>query len=348
MAAKVKRRLGQLLMEHGLVTQQQLDQALTAQQVYGGRLGTILVEHGHVHEDDLARVLSEQSGMQVIARDTLQEIDPRVIALVPRSVAERYHVVPFRFEIDPVRIFLATMDPADLRFTDELEFVLGRRVELRLCPEIVLNHALEKHYGFKREKRFIRLERGEARAGRRLGATPAAAAPAAAPSGSDVLARLVAATDIETVLTVALDALERHGRKVAFFALHGKALAGWSGRGLTCAPEVLARVHLDVGASDTVRRVLLQRHGETVSPSAADPQLADVLARQLLIAPADGDVLLLPLEVGDRLLGLFAVVGQRTDKPPDPAVLAELVRRVGVRAHAIHLTAGIAAPLPGL
>jgi hypothetical protein len=343
-----KQRIGRLLLELGLVTQKQIDEALSAQQVYGGRLGTILVEHGIVHEDDLARVLSQQSGVPLVTREALLDIDPRVIALVPRSVAERFHVVPFRLELDPVRLVLATMDPANLRFSDELRFVLGKRVELRLCPEILLLHALEKHYGMTREKRFIRLERGESRAVRRLGVAPAAAAPAPATTGPEVLARLVAATEVEALLTIGLEALAAHGERVAFLALRADELTGWSGRGLTCSPEALSGVKLRLGDSDTARTVLAGHHHESLALDKVDARLRQVLERDLRLGPEDGEVLLIPLLVGEHVFGLFLVAGRPKDQGPDAAVLAELVRRVGMRAQAIHLTKAVGVPLPGL
>jgi hypothetical protein len=342
-----KTRIGRLLMELGLITQAQLDEALTAQQIYGGRLGTVLVEHGYVHEDDLARVLSEQSGVPLVPRDGLTEIDPRVIALVPKAVAERYHVVPFRLEIDPVRLMLATMDPANLRFSDELQFVLGRRVELRLCPEVVLGHALEKHYGLAREKRFIRLQRGETRAARRLSAK-SAPQPPPAEGAPGVLARIAAATEVEAVLTIALDTLAGFGQRAAFLALHGEELVGWSARGLACSPDALAKARLKVGVSESVRRILSQRQCESLGLGAVDPQLALLLEGALLLERKDGEALFLPLVVGDRPLGVFVLQGPRPGKTVDSALLAELVRRVGWRAQAIQLTQYVIAPLAGL
>ena len=75
-------RIGELLIQAGLITASQLQSALTAQRIFGGRLGTNLVEHGFVSEVDLARVLARQLGITMVDPGALADIDPRLIALV--------------------------------------------------------------------------------------------------------------------------------------------------------------------------------------------------------------------------------------------------------------------------
>ena len=89
-------RLGELLVGEGLITRAQLDSALTAQQIFGGRLGTNLVEHGFVNEVDLARLLAKQLDVPMVDPNALAEVDDRVLALIPGDLAREYAVVPFR------------------------------------------------------------------------------------------------------------------------------------------------------------------------------------------------------------------------------------------------------------
>ena len=140
-------RIGQLLVQSGLLTEDELAEALTAQQIYGGRLGTVLVEHDFVDEDELAEALARQHGMRRVTREHLTEVPADVLATVPSAVATRFQVVPFSLDEERKVLWLAVSDPADLNRQDELQFALERPVELALAPEILLKPALAKHYG---------------------------------------------------------------------------------------------------------------------------------------------------------------------------------------------------------
>src|SRR6185295_18028171 len=104
-------RIGELLIQAGLITPSQLQQALTAQRIFGGRLGTNLVEHGLVSEVDLARVLAQQLGIAMVDPGALSDIDTRVLAVVPRAVAQRFSVVPFSHDAARDKVSLAMADP---------------------------------------------------------------------------------------------------------------------------------------------------------------------------------------------------------------------------------------------
>ena len=150
-------KLGEILVHEGLLTPSQLETALTAQRIFGGRLGTNLVEHGFVSEVDLARVLARQLGVRMVDPNALASVDRRVLALVPADVARKYAAVPFAHDEATDRVSVALADPNNLQKIDEIQFALGRRIELHIAPEVMLAFALEKYYGIERPRRYVRL-----------------------------------------------------------------------------------------------------------------------------------------------------------------------------------------------
>jgi hypothetical protein len=148
-------KLGEMLVGRGLVTPQELEDALLAQRQLGGRLGSNLVELGFVTEEQLAACLSEQLGLPFAPAEAVAVLPPELVARVPKEVAAKYRVVPLRLDGRELHVGLA--DPHDLDRIDELSFALGCRVRPHVMTEVTLNYALERYYGIKREARFIRV-----------------------------------------------------------------------------------------------------------------------------------------------------------------------------------------------
>ena len=88
-----RKRLGDLLVEAGLIDEYQLQSALGHQRQWGGPLGRILVDNGFVSESRLAEVLAAQMNLPLIDLDQ-QEIHEKVVAEVPMEMAEQYRMVP--------------------------------------------------------------------------------------------------------------------------------------------------------------------------------------------------------------------------------------------------------------
>jgi hypothetical protein len=155
-------KLGEMLIEAGLLTRSQLDAALKNQVIFGGRLGTNLLELGFLAEEDLACFLSKKLELPCATNEQLKSVSPDVIKLIPKEVADKYKVVPLGRERK--RLFLAMLDPADLSVIDAISFVTGFYISPLIAPELRLAVALEHYYGIKRDVRYIQLsEKGERR-----------------------------------------------------------------------------------------------------------------------------------------------------------------------------------------
>lgn len=149
-------RLGEILMEQGLLTEQQLEMALTSQLLCGGHLGTSLIELGFLDEGTLGTILSKASGVPYARPELFENIAMPTINTVSRKVAKAYEVVPLKLTDNAVH--LALVDPKNLQSLDELSFAIGRRVIPWIAPEVRIFQALERYYGLKRRARYVALD----------------------------------------------------------------------------------------------------------------------------------------------------------------------------------------------
>lgn len=121
------KRLGELLVERGLVSKTQLDHALARQEKYGGRLGTNLVKAGIISEQDLMRFIAVQTGIKEV-RLSSARIDPKIVKMIPEKIAMQYMLAPVKIK-DRATLIVACVDPTDLNALDEVSFITGHRVQ---------------------------------------------------------------------------------------------------------------------------------------------------------------------------------------------------------------------------
>jgi type IV pilus assembly protein PilB len=133
------RRLGDLIAERGLITHDQLREALLSQGSKGERLGVTLVALGLLTEQELAEALSEQSGLLLVDLAT-ETIDRDVAALLPESEAKRLVAVPFRREGE--RIDVAVADPYADGLLETLIEMLSAPVRLRVAAGMDILEAI--------------------------------------------------------------------------------------------------------------------------------------------------------------------------------------------------------------
>jgi type IV pilus assembly protein PilB len=137
-------RLGDLLLSGHFITREQLNEALKYQRVKGGRLGNCLLKLGYLTEDILHSVLSLQFGLEIVEPASC-DIDPGILKLLPRELANRLQVVPIRREGNV--LFVAMSDPNDVSLFDELTFRTGLRIKPLLASELHIREGIDKHFG---------------------------------------------------------------------------------------------------------------------------------------------------------------------------------------------------------
>ena len=142
-APKRRRKLGEVLMEAGLLTQDQLTTALEECARSGKRLGEYLVDQDIVSEHDIARRLSHQLGYLFFDL-TKEALNPDLSATFPEPLAKRYQAVPIK--LDGKSLTVAMADPLDFEAIRDLSFVSGCTVKPVLATRSVIKEALEKVY----------------------------------------------------------------------------------------------------------------------------------------------------------------------------------------------------------
>ena len=141
-------KLGEILIQLGQITPEQLDAGLRAQELAGGRLGTHLVELGFIGTDQLSVALSGQMGVPAALERHFSRADPAVVAMLKASLAVRYLAVPLAVSRNGVKQVLAAMaTPLDVLTVDDLSFALGARVEPLVAAEAVIARNIKRLYG---------------------------------------------------------------------------------------------------------------------------------------------------------------------------------------------------------
>ncbi len=149
-----------MLIKDGLITPEQLKEAVYNQVIFGGRLGTNLLELGYIDEETLARYLARQHKVKTIRLQDLSRISPAVIKLIPRKLAEKYQVVPVRLE--GKKLYVVMTNPSEMGALSELSFVTGKTIIPLVLPEVRIFELLNRYYGIGRELRYINIAMLEA------------------------------------------------------------------------------------------------------------------------------------------------------------------------------------------
>ena len=142
--AKTK-RIGEMLMEAGMISRAQLEGALARQKQWGGRLGSNLVLTGAIKGEDLRRFLASQTGVKEMDITRLN-IHPEIIRKVPKKVVEQYSLIPLSMK-DQHTLLVACLDPTDLNALDQVSFVTNHKVEPVIDSYHNIMAAIKKHYG---------------------------------------------------------------------------------------------------------------------------------------------------------------------------------------------------------
>jgi hypothetical protein len=134
------RQLGEMLVERGLLTQEQLDSALRDHRSMPKSLGRSLIDLGYIKERDLVSALAEQAGLDFVDLSEYQ-IDPVVAALLPDQLARRYRAIPIG-ESDG-KLLVAMPDPANLYALDDIRTVTDREIQPVVALASDVEHALD-------------------------------------------------------------------------------------------------------------------------------------------------------------------------------------------------------------
>lgn len=142
MKAKLRKRLGDLLVESGVISDEQLDYALKNKS-RDEKLGDFLIKENVLTEQQLIEVLEFQLGIPHITL-TKYAIDPELLQLVPRELAKRANIMPVRR--DKNKLLIAMSDPMDYFAIEEVRMATGCQIETSIAAKDDLYRTITKYY----------------------------------------------------------------------------------------------------------------------------------------------------------------------------------------------------------
>ena len=144
-----KKRLGDLLVEAGVITQDQLMQALSVQKTErkGQRLGVVLMDLGFTDEKQIMKALCRQLKLQPVDLSNIR-IPEEITKLTEEAVLRKHNLIPFQFhEKNPNVIKVAMSDPLDIRAMDDFSIITGLQIERYVATPSDIAAAIDRYYG---------------------------------------------------------------------------------------------------------------------------------------------------------------------------------------------------------
>jgi len=145
----VKKQLGELLVERGVITRAQLEKSLEAQKEKGGLIGQILVVLGFAKEEEIAQALTVQYGFPYLPLQNY-ELNKDLVRLIPENVAKQYKMIT----VDKIgdTITVAMSNPLNIKAAEDIELLTKCNVQIFVSTMTDINNAIEKFYGKEKTK----------------------------------------------------------------------------------------------------------------------------------------------------------------------------------------------------
>ena len=151
-------RLGDLLIQVGLITEEQLQEALALQKTSRDRLGKVLIDNGFITEAQLIEALRMQLGIDFIDLSKVT-ISPEMAWLIPKNIARKHGIVPVRVVKDT--LYLAMKDPLNCVAIEEARTAARKKIIPMIASEVAVEHAISALYGNEGAARAMAQMRAE-------------------------------------------------------------------------------------------------------------------------------------------------------------------------------------------
>jgi len=146
--------IGNILVENGLITEEQLAQALADQKISKEKLGRILVRRGHITDDQLMEVLEFTLGIPRVQISRM-EISPEIVKLLPTNMISKHHILPLT--VNQGRMTLIMADPLNFQAIDEVRIVTGMDVVPVMASERELESAIQQYTALQVDSKMEKL-----------------------------------------------------------------------------------------------------------------------------------------------------------------------------------------------
>lgn len=349
-------RLGEILIQLGLLTPEQLKTIVDNRNLLGGKIGTQLVEAGLVDTDQVSEALSRQMRVPAAFQRHFDKADANVVSLLKPVLAARYMAIPLVAARSGVkRIVVALATPQDVQVLDDVSFALGARVEPMVASELAIARNLKRFYNLdvklSRPARPVSAARGITQSyGSRevppLGHPPTSASPSApmprqptrpmiAPVGDaapplpprpdaavsleDVIHRLSVAENRDQVADILIDfMLPRFGCALVFL-VRGTTAHVWRG----FAPGVEARAIETIAfplSMPSMFRLAKEREATFRGPPPAEGVYLHTQIWKYLHSEPPADVVVVPVMIGQRVICMVYAHATDASKLPNDYV----------------------------
>jgi len=155
----VKKKIGEILVDQGLITTDQLQEGLLHQKKTGKSLNEYLLEKNLVGKVDLSKARAYQVGLECVTVITEQMADPALLGKVPLKFLRQHTVIPIMYEN---RKTIVTTNPRDLQPLDDLSLLLGGEVSYAVSTDDTINNAINRYYPLETSREMMEeLEEGE-------------------------------------------------------------------------------------------------------------------------------------------------------------------------------------------
>jgi type IV pilus assembly protein PilB len=145
MPESMKKRLGEMLVDEGIITEEQLQEALHEQKIKGGRLEKILISQGYVTQDVIMAFVGTQLGIPHVSLSEIGEIPNDVVFSVPESIALNHCLIPIVKKDKKLTVAMA--DPLNVFAIDDIKMMTGFEVDPAIASETEIKAMQSKYYG---------------------------------------------------------------------------------------------------------------------------------------------------------------------------------------------------------
>ncbi|MBN20629.1 MAG: type II secretion system protein GspE [Bdellovibrionaceae bacterium] len=141
-------RLGEILLSHTTLTQEQLDEALLIQNEKGGLLGEILISKNMILPHEIMRALCIQLGIEFVDDIKGDEIDPELIAQIPINYSKSKEMIPLEIRKTDLGevLVVATADPFVENIRDDLQVLTGKNIHIVVSTPMRIQEAINRVY----------------------------------------------------------------------------------------------------------------------------------------------------------------------------------------------------------
>jgi hypothetical protein len=278
--------LARILRDRGIVTERQLQEAIQHQVLYGGRLGTSLYELGFITEERLQEALGRAHGVPTLAID-LREIQPETVSLVPKAMASRHKIFPYRLR--GKTLFMLMVDPTDHTAVAKVGYTLGYIVKPFVVPEFRMIQLLRDYYGVDERWRFNDTHR------------PAALAAAQAADPGAAAARIDAASTRDEVVEGLLALCHTSFRRVIFFIVREPWVVGWAGVGEGIDRSLAASLRIPLDQPSVFQSVARDK---TVFVGRLGPEEENQRFMRSVVKRSTTNLALFPIALKGRVVNL--------------------------------------------